>query len=101
MVVLSTVQTEVDRRHGGFCTWRGLWLHPGDETGLGAVVGECVHGYIHLHLVLQDLDQLLHGGQVTRLQLGPHRHICPGRYKHISSQHFSVWYFTMTSMQGP
>jgi hypothetical protein len=37
----------------------------GDETGLGAVVGECVHGYIHLHLVLQDLDQLLHGGQVT------------------------------------
>lgn len=45
------------------------------EGGVKAGLGTVVHGYVHLHLVLQDLDQLLHGGQVTRLQLGPHRHI--------------------------
>lgn len=43
-------------------------------TGLG-VVRPCVHVNIHLHLVVQDLHELLHGWQVTRLQFGPDRHI--------------------------
>lgn len=57
------------------------------EGGVKAGLGTVVHGYVHLHLVLQDLDQLLHRGQVTRLQLGPHWHICPGRYRQINSPH--------------
>lgn len=41
----------------------------GPKAGLGAMVWKCVHVNVHLHLVLQNLHQLLHGGQVTRLQL--------------------------------
>lgn len=37
----------------------------GAETGLGARVLKCVHVNVHLHLILQNLHQLLHGGQVT------------------------------------
>lgn len=47
----------------------------GRRVGLG-VVRSCVHMNVHLHLIVQDLHKLLHGRQVTRLQLGPHRHIC-------------------------
>lgn len=39
------------------------------------VVRSCVHVNVHLHLIVQDLHKLLHGWQVARLQLGPHRHI--------------------------
>lgn len=34
------------------------------RVGLG-VVWFCVHVNIHLHLIVQDLHKLLHGGQVT------------------------------------
>lgn len=44
------------------------------RVGLG-VVRYCVHVNVHLHLIVQDLHELLHGGQVTRLQLWPHWHI--------------------------
>lgn len=43
-------------------------------TGL-RVVWSCVHVNVHLHFIVQDLHELLHGWQVTRLQFGPHRHI--------------------------
>lgn len=33
--------------------------------GLRVVVWSCVHVNVHLHLVVQDLHELLHGGQVT------------------------------------
>ena len=58
-------------------TWRGPWLWPlRGRAWLGAVRRQCVHVHVHLHLILQDLHQLLHGGQVTGLQLRPHRHVC-------------------------
>lgn len=45
------------------------------QVGLGVVVCCCVHVNVHLHLVIQDLHKLLHGGQLTRLELRPHWHI--------------------------
>lgn len=35
------------------------------RVGLGVVMWLCVHVNVHLHLVVQDLHKLLHGGQVT------------------------------------
>ena len=37
------------------------------RVGLGVEVCSCVHVNVHLHLVVQDLHKLLHGGQVTGL----------------------------------
>lgn len=35
----------------------------------------CVHVNVHLHFVVQNLHQLLHGGQMARLEFGPYWHI--------------------------
>lgn len=48
---------------------------------LWMVVVPCVHVNVHLHFIIQDLHKLLHGGQVTWLQFGPHWYI----YKRIFS----------------
>ena len=45
------------------------------EVGLRVVVWFCVHVDVHLHLIVQNLHKLLHGGQVTRLQFWPNRYI--------------------------
>lgn len=43
-------------------------LAPARMRGVGlGVVWSCVHVNVHLHLVVQDLHKLLHGGQVTGL----------------------------------
>lgn len=51
------------------CTYMEGLLAPARmwRVGLGVVVWSCVHVNVHLHLVVQDLHKLLHGGQVTWL----------------------------------
>lgn len=60
-----------------YCTYMEGLLAPARnwKVGLGVVVRSCVHVNVHLHLVVQDLHKLLHGGQVTWLQFWPHWHI--------------------------
>lgn len=49
-------------------TYMEWLLAPARMWGVGlGVVWSCVHVNVHLHLVVQDLHKLLHGGQVTGL----------------------------------
>lgn len=45
------------------------------KVRLRKMVWSCVHVNIHLHFIVEDLHKLLHGGQMTRLQLGPHGNV--------------------------
>lgn len=49
---------------------------------LGTLHRQCVHVGIQLHLILQDLKKLLHGGKMTRFQLRPHRDVCAHAHTH-------------------
>lgn len=82
-----------------------LHLHGGALTparsrsvGLG-VVRSCVHVNVHLHLIVQDLHELLHGWQVTRLQLGPHWHICSNATLLSIFAHYFSLNFCITTLQ--
>lgn len=63
-----------DTGTGEHLAYKGDFNSSQRGTGL-RVVRSRVHVNIHLHLVVQDLHELLHGWQVTRLQFGPNRHI--------------------------